>query len=155
MKQLPRKAIITVVILLPIVIFVAALSGGRYEAIDLPSVETVEADIEPTQAVEDTEGEDAETTAPETAAPKKETATAAETKKKTVEFRNVDETVYITGNHVNVRKGSSIEAEVIDSLPVGTELKRTGIGDIWSRVTYKGQEGYVGNKYLSTENPKK
>lgn len=154
MKHLSHKVIIAAVFLLPVVIFVLAFSNGRYEAIDLPSVETAEADIRPTEAEDATESSSAAVKETETAAPEKKTTAALETEKKAPEFRNVDETVYITGSSVNFRKGSSVESEVIDTLPIGTGLKRTGIGDIWSRVIYKGQEGYVGNKYLSKENPK-
>lgn len=154
MKHLSHKVIIAAVFLLPVVIFVLAFSNGRYEAIDLPSVETAEADIRPTEAEDETESSSAAVKETETAAPEKKTMAASETEKKAPEFRNVDETVYITGSSVNFRKGSSVESEVIDTLPIGTELKRTGIGDIWSRVICKGQEGYVGNKYLSKENPK-
>lgn len=129
MKQdLWHKALLPAVILLTAGVLLAACGTGKYEAIDLPSVETVEADIQPT--------------------------VASESESKAPEFRSVDETVYVEGSRVNFRRDSSSKSEVIDSIPVGTELKRTGIGDIWSRVTYQGQTGYVANKYLSKEKTK-
>lgn len=64
-----------------------------------------------------------------------------------------DETVYVTGDQVNVRAAAQPGAEVITALGIGTELRRTGYSESWSRVVYKEQECYVSSQYLSVTKP--
>lgn len=65
-----------------------------------------------------------------------------------------DDTIYITGNSVNLREGPGTEYDRITSAERGDEYKRTGVTDNgWSRVTYKGEDAYVANSYVSTEKP--
>ena len=64
------------------------------------------------------------------------------------------DTVYVTGNSVNLRQGAGTEYDVIVSLSKGTELKRTGVTDNgWSRVEYNGETGYLSSSYVSTDKP--
>lgn len=66
----------------------------------------------------------------------------------------VDETVYVTGDRVNLRIGASTESEVAAVLSKGTALKRIAAGDEWSKVIWNGKEYYMSSKYLSTKEGK-
>ncbi|WP_434309187.1 N-acetylmuramoyl-L-alanine amidase [Hominifimenecus sp. rT4P-3] len=106
---------------------------------------------EETTAEPSGESSAAETTALETTVPPE--TTAAETTAAPMVFQDVDETVYVTGQ-VNFRAEPSLDAEIKAVLSKRASVKRTGIGDEWSRVVQNGEEGYVSNKYLTTEKPK-
>lgn len=74
--------------------------------------------------------------------------------KPAVEITEQNDTVYVTGDGVNLRKGPGTENDVIVSLSKGTELKRTGTAENgWTRVEYNGQEGYLSSNYVSTDKP--
>ena len=80
------------------------------------------------------------------------------TQAKLPEFDPADETVYVTtedGGTVNVRSSCSKlnNSNVIASLATGTELKRTGISEEWSRIVLDGEEAYIASAYVSTEKP--
>lgn len=68
-------------------------------------------------------------------------------------FSDVDETVYVTGNQVNLRTGANTTAEVFAVLNKGTSLKRTAVSDTWSRVMYQEKTCYISTQYLSTTQP--
>lgn len=68
-------------------------------------------------------------------------------------FQEVNETVYLTGDDVNVRTGCSTSAQSVAKLSKGVSLKRTGISETWSRVIYQDQEHYVSSRYLSLTQP--
>lgn len=64
-----------------------------------------------------------------------------------------DETVYVTGDQVNVRAAAQPGAEVVTALDKGSELRRTGYSESWSRVVYNERECYVSSQYLSVTKP--
>ncbi len=65
-----------------------------------------------------------------------------------------NDTVYVTGNSVNLREGAGTEYDVTASLTKGTELKRTGTTDNgWTRVEYDGKTGYISSNYVSADKP--
>lgn len=64
-----------------------------------------------------------------------------------------DETVYATGDELNVRLEPSTSAGVAGVLHTGDPLQRTGYSQQWSQVVYQGQPCYVASRYLSTEKP--
>ncbi len=69
-------------------------------------------------------------------------------------FTNVNETVYINGNGVNVRESYSTSSKSIGILNKGTSLTRTGKGDNgWSRVIYNGKIAYISSSLLTTTKP--
>jgi len=69
----------------------------------------------------------------------------------TVEFETVDETVFTT-DKVNLRSSTSTDADnKITSVPEGTELKRIGYHEEWSKVLYNGDACYIKTMYLTTE----
>lgn len=79
-----------------------------------------------------------------------ETAPKAETVR---DFTAVEETVYVTGSQVNLRKEAGTQAEIITRVNYGEELLRTGYHEKWSRVMYQGQECYISSDYVSTKKP--
>lgn len=80
----------------------------------------------------------------------KETLLTAET---TIAMTEINDTVYVTGDQVNIRASASTSSQVITALNKGVELKRTGYNDTWSRVQYHGQECYIASRYVSASKP--
>ncbi len=78
---------------------------------------------------------------------------ADRTKETAPAMEDRDETVYVTGDKVNLRKDGYLSAEVAEVVPIGTELKRTGYSDTWSRVEYDGSTLYISTQYVSTSKP--
>ena len=124
--------------------------GRKYEPVEVPTLEEASGDItlengEETAAVSienetgngkngtEKPGGQAGTSAHE-AAVTTETAPA---------FTAVDETVYVTGSQVNIRKSAGTGGAVITTVSRGTALKRTGYSDSWSRIIYQDQECYI------------
>ncbi len=69
-------------------------------------------------------------------------------------FQDVNETVYATqGCNVRSSCSSDISSNKIGGLVAGQEVKRTGIADGWSRISYNGQTAYVASRLLTTEKP--
>ncbi len=68
-------------------------------------------------------------------------------------YQPADETVYVTGDRVNLRRQGSSDSPVIGRVNKGTEMKRTGTGSQWSRVEYQGQVCYISSQYLSGDKP--
>lgn len=65
----------------------------------------------------------------------------------------VEETVYVTGDRVNVRTDGSMSGQIVASLNRGAELKRTGFSDTWSRVRFQDRDCYIATRYVSTAEP--
>lgn len=68
-------------------------------------------------------------------------------------FTDVDETVFVVEDHVNLRKGCGTEFGIVTQLKTGDSIKRTGYSDGWSRVVYKDTTCYVMSDFLSTQDP--
>lgn len=134
--------------------------GRKYEPVEVPTLEEASGDItlengEETAAVSienetgngkngtEKPGGQAGTSAHE-AAVTTETAPA---------FAAVDETVYVTGSQVNIRKSAGTGGAVITTVSRGTALKRTGYSDSWSRIIYQDQECYISSSFVSKEQP--
>ena len=64
-----------------------------------------------------------------------------------------NETVYVTGDQVNVRSSASLSGPILTMLNKGAELKRTGYHDAWSRVIYQEKECYIASQYVSLTKP--
>lgn len=109
---------------------------------------TVSGGTEGTSAAQGTEAAGTETGQAETGQAETEATTQA-----APEFAAVDETVYITGNDVNVRSSYSSSSDVVATLNRGASVKRTGYGEEWSRVVYQEKECYIASRYLSAEAP--
>lgn len=133
------------------VFFCAAMLFGcqkKYEPVHVPTVEEAKGGLleeekeTPPVSVEDSSGS-AETSSHE-AAVIREPAPA---------FQGTDETVYVTGNQVNVRKSPSSDGEIVTKLNKGLSLKRTGYSSDWSRVFYEAKVCYISSRYVSKEKP--
>ena len=74
-----------------------------------------------------------------------------------VEFEEADEVVYVVKDVEGLRLRSSLSfddaSNIKYTVAAGTELKRTGTHETWSRVEYKGETLYCSAKYLTTEDP--
>lgn len=64
-------------------------------------------------------------------------------------FKDVDETVYVSGDSVNLRASASTGSQVVAVFKKGEKLRRTGYGDEWSRVQYEGMTCYIASRYVS------
>lgn len=135
-KKLAAAAVLT--------LGIAVLNGCGQETEENAAVE-VEASQETVQdeAAAETAGPETESSSVE-AERTKETAPAMEER---------DETVYVTGDKVNLRKDGYGTAEIAEVVPLGTELKRTGYSDTWSRVEYNGSTLFISTQYVSTAKP--
>jgi len=49
---------------------------------------------------------------------------------------------------VNFRKAPGLSSSVLKTLPVGTEITVTEMGDVWCKATVDGQEGYVSRYFF-------
>ena len=75
---------------------------------------------------------------------------------------NTGDKSYNTIANLNLRSGSSTSNKILLTIPKGQEVKMISQNGSWSKVSYKGKEGYVSNKYLKfnstvdakPENPK-
>ena len=87
------------------------------------------------------------TTTPETTAPEGESAD--------VVFTNCDELVYVVdAKMLNLRKAPNFNDDsLVGTVEYGTELRRIGVSDTWSKVVYNNAEYYVSSKYVSTVKP--
>ena len=67
-------------------------------------------------------------------------------------YTEVSEVVYAKEN-VNVRKGPGTDYEKLGALFAGESVKRTGLGEEWSRVLFNNAEAYIKSEFLTTEEP--
>lgn len=120
---------------------------GSKETADVPATEAIEAVVE-TEVVEETE------TAPEATeevvVEDTEMVEATEVAEEaTFTVTDMSATKYVTSS-VKVRSGASTDYEQIGSLTTNQQVTVTGQADTgWYRIEYKGEVGYVSNKYLS------
>lgn len=68
-------------------------------------------------------------------------------------FADADETLYVTGSNVNVRRVPATTGEIAGTLNKGASLHCTGRKDDWSRVEYNGEICFVSSQFLSAEKP--
>ncbi len=118
--------------------------GKKYEAAEVPAIE------EASGGLSVAEGEEVPPVTIEAETSTHEVVVTTET---APAFKAVDETVYVTGSSVNIRKSPSGTGEVLAKLGKGETLKRTGYSDTWSRVIYGNKESYISSSYLSKDKP--
>lgn len=64
------------------------------------------------------------------------------------------ETVFVTGETVNIRSGPSTKHQVVKKVRRNEELKRIKRLDGWARVILSdGETGWISEQYISSENP--
>lgn len=122
--------------------------GKKYETVMVPTLEEAvsglsEAEGQETVPVSIKDESGGESSSRETAA----------TTAPVPSFSTADETVYVTGSQVNVRKTPAGEGEILTKLEAGTALKRTGYSESWSRVIYQDKECYISSRYVSKDKP--
>ncbi len=49
---------------------------------------------------------------------------------------------------VNMRKGPSTQSQLVDRVPVGTQVTVNSYNDSWAQVAYRGATGYMMTKFL-------
>lgn len=148
MSDLRKKKGLLLIAFFLLSVFLLAGCGRKYEAVEVPTVEEAQGGIsqeegEETAPVSIDDEKTAETSSHEATATK-ETAPA---------FTAVDETVYVTGSSVNLRKSPGPDGEVLAALQKGASLKRTGYSESWSKVVYENKECYISSQYLSKDKP--
>ncbi|WP_349946921.1 N-acetylmuramoyl-L-alanine amidase [Lacrimispora sp. BS-2] len=128
----------------------------KYEAVKAPALEEAQGGLGQEEGEETSPVSIAEDKTEETESGKSaETSSheAAVTMETAPAFEAADETVYVTGSQVNVRKFPSAGGEIMDKLDKGAALKRTGYSESWSRVIYKDKECYISSRYVSKDKP--
>ena len=66
---------------------------------------------------------------------------------------DTDDTVYVTGDSVNLRTAASMSGSVLGQANRGDVFHRTGYGDAWSRVEYEGGICYISSAYVTAQPP--
>lgn len=84
--------------------------------------------------------------------------TVALTKASLPEFETVSDTVYVTtseGGSVRIRSSCDTRdaSNILDAVPAGTSLKRTGKNNTWTRIDYNGMAGYISTDYVTETKP--
>lgn len=128
----------------------------KYEAVKAPALEEAQGGLgqeegEETAPVSIAEDKTGETETGKSAETSSHEATV--TMETAPSFEAADETVYVTGSQVNIRKFPSADGEILDKLDKGAVLKRTGSSESWSRVVYKDKECYISSRYVSKDKP--
>ncbi len=66
-------------------------------------------------------------------------------------FEEKNDIVYVTADFANLRDQPVKKSDTaVDSVPMGTELKRISGGDGWSKVSYAGAEYYIWDGCITT-----
>lgn len=68
-------------------------------------------------------------------------------------FEDVDDTIFINADQVNLREEPSVDSESVAVVPLSCMIRRTGISEEWSRLSYEEMECYVANEYVVSELP--
>lgn len=89
----------------------------------------------------------------ETPAAATPTATPEPTPEAAMVFETTDDIIYTTADQANLRVEPSIDAEVAAVVPMSSMIRRTGISDEWSRLSYEEQECYVANELITATPP--
>ena len=70
-------------------------------------------------------------------------------------FEECDEVVYVVGTDsgLKLRTSTSFDSEIniAEIVEPGTELRRIGVHETWSKVVYENKEYFTSSRYLSTE----
>ena len=70
-------------------------------------------------------------------------------------FEDCDEVVYVVGTDsgLKLRTSTSFDSEIniAEIVEPGTELRRIGVHETWSKVVYENKEYFTSSRYLSTE----
>lgn len=137
-------------------IFVLAGCARKYETVKAPALEEAQGGLSVVEGEETAPvsiAEDKTEEAPDGKPAETSSHEAAVTMETAPAFAAADETVYVTGSQVNIRKFPSSQGAILGTLEKGASLKRTGYSDNWSRVIYKDKECYISTQYVSKDKP--
>ncbi len=139
-----------------VIVMVAGGCQKKYEAIDLRGAET-EAGAPAARGTDaggrllnEEEGLPQETAAIQAETSMREQNVVGDT---APEFKAVDETVYVSGDSVNLRASASTGSSVMAVSKKGDKLRRTGYAKEWSRVEYEGMTCYIASRYVTDSAP--
>ncbi len=68
---------------------------------------------------------------------------------KVISYAEVDYTLYISANSLNLRAGPSLDSSVIAKLKFGDKVTCEGESDEWMKVRYQDKLGYLKTEYTS------
>lgn len=150
MKIQKRRGLLLLAAVLLCALFLSGCAQ-KYKTVAVPAIEEAKGGLSPAEGEETSAVSIEETAAKAQEQAQSSPHEAVVTTETAPDFTPADETVYVTGNNVNVRKAPSSSGEILGRLSKGVSLKRTGLGNGWSRVSYESKEGYIASEYLSTE----
>lgn len=78
---------------------------------------------------------------------------ADRTKETAPSMEERSEMVYVNASSLNIRTAPGTDGRVVGRAGRGSELKRTGYSQSWSRIEYQGQICYAASQYLTTSRP--
>ncbi len=139
MKPKKTLTIALMLILLSTLPFTALASDGD----SLSGEGYVVVPANPVQAVEEPKADPVESVQPVEAADQSDSAAADDE----VQERLVG-TVKLTSGNLNIRKGPTLEDEVIGKLPNGSRVEVLEQLDEWVKIPYQGTSAYVSKPYL-------
>ncbi|MGI6167272.1 MAG: SH3 domain-containing protein [Eubacteriales bacterium] len=143
-----RKFAVLALALLVLILLVSCKNGNGDDTSDSSSSYTIETSTSPGEETstepatsEPTEtSEPAETTAPDTQDPS------------SIIFTPVDQTVYVTGENVNVRSAPSVTGDIIAVLHYGDDIRCVGTSEKWYKIIYADKECYISSDYVTFDN---
>lgn len=68
-------------------------------------------------------------------------------------MKDVDETVYVSADSVNLRSEAATTSQVVSVFQKGAKLHRTGYSEEWSRIDYQGKTCYMASRYVTAQAP--
>ena len=143
-KQMKKIISLVLVVLMIAMAMTACKSNGTGAESSTPADSIPEG---PTSSGTDTTEDVTDATAPETN-PADEPGSLV--------FADCDEKVYVVDvKSLNLRSTPNFDDDsaIAATVAYGTELRRIGKSDVWSKVVYNNAEYYVSTKYVSTTKP--
>ncbi|MBO4799488.1 MAG: SH3 domain-containing protein, partial [Lachnospiraceae bacterium] len=85
------------------------------------------------------------------------TASAASSVSSQAEASKIDEskleTMWVSGDDVNVREGQDKESQSVGKLSRGAEVKKIAVHGDWTEILFGGESRFVSTKFLTAEDP--
>ena len=80
------------------------------------------------------------------------TSTQAEASKPSIDESKL-ETMWVSGDAVNVREGQDKESQSVGKLSRGAEVKKIAVHGDWTEILFGGESRFVSTKFLTAEDP--
>lgn len=65
------------------------------------------------------------------------------------------ETMWVSGDNVNVREGKDSSSQAVGRLSRGAEVKRIAVYGDWTEILFGGESRYISTKFLTSDDPSK